>query len=160
MPTVRTSRARRRGAGAAAWTALLALACATAASDRDVEADLRRAAASVRGLRGDVRVFVINADSRMAAWTLAAEAREPGNLPISRQLARRMEVAAKHRDLLAVGGPYPRLTRGVCLDALRVDPKRKLAGLTLVYVGSADSAGDVREAARARGVRFVQRELP
>lgn len=134
--------------------------CASTPSDQDVEGQLRTAGASVRGIAGEFQVFAVNADSRMAAWTLAAQAAESGPLPLSRQLNRRMELAAKQGRMLVVGGPYPRLTRVVCLDALRLDRDRKLAGLTLVYVGSVDSATDVRQEARARNVRFIRRELP
>jgi hypothetical protein len=134
--------------------------CAAPISDRDVDDQLRRAGSSVHGLGGNFEVFAVNADSQMAAWTLAAEAAESGPLPLSRQLARRMQIAARKRQLLVVGGPYPRLSRAVCLGALKLDPSRELSGLTFVYVGSAASAGDVRQAARARNVRFVHRELP
>ena len=155
--------------GAAGGVALAAAAglvviclggCAATLSDRDVESRLRSAAESVHGLGGDFQVFAINADSQMAAWTLAAEAAESGPLPVSRQLARRIEIAARKRQMLVVGGPYPRLSRAVCVDALALDTRRDLSGLTLVYVGSAESAIEVRNAAGARSVRFVQRELP
>jgi hypothetical protein len=58
------------------------------------------------------------------------------------------------------GGPYSSLTRRVILDALSLREGETLSGLVLVYVGSADSARDVRTAATALDVRFVQRDLP
>ena len=62
--------------------------------------------------------------------------------------------------MLVVGGPYSSLTREVVLDALALNEGKPLPGLVLVYVGSAESARDVRTAAGTLGIRFIQRELP
>lgn len=140
---------------------LLALAaCAAPVSEEALEEKLRRAGASVRGLGSDPQVFPITADSQVAAWTLTAESKESGPLPLARQLNHRMGRASKRQRMLVVGGPYSSLTREVVLDALALNEGKPLPGLVLVYVGSAESAREVRTAAGALGVRFIQRELP
>jgi hypothetical protein len=143
-----------------AFVMLALLACAAPVVGEDLEARLREAGASVHGLGGKLEIFSIGADSQMAAWTLAVESKESGPLPLARQLSHRMERAAKQRRLLVAGGPYSSLTRRVILDALSLREGETLSGLVLVYVGSADSARDVRTAATALDVRFVQRDLP
>ncbi|MFQ5418024.1 MAG: hypothetical protein ACE5FL_13410 [Myxococcota bacterium] len=141
--------------------ATLALAaCAAPVTGEDLDARLREVGRSVHGLGGKLEVFPISADSQMAAWTLAVEAKETEPLPLARQLSRRMERAADRQLLLVAGGPYPSLTRRVVLDALALREGEALTGLVLVYVGNADSARDVRTAAAALDVRFVQRTLP
>jgi hypothetical protein len=147
------------GVVAAAALALLC-GCRTPPTGERLEAKLREAGASVHGFGRESSTFPIEADSKMAAWTLEAEARRTGPLPLSRQLARRMDLAAKRGHVLIVGGAYPALTREVVLGAFAANGGKPLPGLVLVYVGSAESAGDVRRAAAAAGVRFVQRELP
>jgi NAD(P)-dependent dehydrogenase (short-subunit alcohol dehydrogenase family) len=128
---------------------LASAACVAPVSGEALEEKLRQAGASVRGLGSDPSVFPITADSQMAAWTLAAESKDSGPLPLARQLNHRMDRASKRQRMLVVGGPYPSLTRKVVLDAL-----------VLVYVGSAESAREVRTAAGTLGIRFIQRELP
>ena len=135
-------------------------ACAAPVSGEALEEKLRQAGASVRGLGSDPSVFPITADSQMTAWTLAAESKESGPLPLARQLNHRMGRASKRNRMLVVGGPYSSLTREVVLDALALNKGKPLPGLALVYVGSAESARDVRTAAGTLGIRFVQRELP
>jgi hypothetical protein len=143
-----------------ATTAVLLLSgCSTPLGGEDLDHKLREAGASVRGFGKKSSTFPIEADSQVAAWTLAAEARQSGPLPVSRQLARQMDLAAKQRIMLIVGGPYPSLTREVVLGAIDVNAGKKLKDLVLVYVGSAESARDVRAAASRAGIRFVQREL-
>jgi hypothetical protein len=135
-------------------------ACAAPVSGEALEEKLRQAGASVRGLGSDLSVFPITADSQMAAWTLAAESKGSGLLPLARQLNHRMDRASKRHTMLVVGGPYSSLTREVVLDALALNEGKALPGLVLVYVGSAESAREVRTAAGALDIRFVQRELP
>jgi hypothetical protein len=140
---------------------LLALAsCATPVPGEALNEKLRQAGASVHGLGSDPSVFPITADSQIAAWTLAAEAKQNGPLPLARHLNYRMDRAFKRHRMLVVGGPYSSLTREVVLDALALNEGRPLPGLVLVYVGSAESAREVRTAAGALGIRFIQRELP
>ena len=139
---------------------IAAAACAGPVSEEALEAKLRQAGASVRGLGSDPSVFPITADSQVAAWTLIAESKEGDPLPLAHQLNHRMDRAAKRHRMLVVGGPYSSLTREVVLGALALNAGKPLPGLVLVYVGSAESARDVRSAAAALGIRFVQRELP
>jgi hypothetical protein len=135
-------------------------ACAAPVSGEALEEKLRQAGASVRGLGSGLSVFPITADSQMAAWTLAAESKGSGPLPLARQLNHRMDRASKRHTMLVVGGPYSSLTREVVLDALALNEGKALPGLVLVYVGSAESAREVRTAAGDLDIRFVQRELP
>jgi len=144
----------------AAVLLLAQAACATPPSGEELDQKLRQAGASVRGLGSDPSIFPITADSQMAAWTLTAEAKESGPLPLARQLNHRMDRAAKRKRMLVVGGPYSSLTREVVLGALALNGAKPFPGLVLVYVGSAESARDVRTAAKDLGIRFVQRDLP
>ncbi len=139
---------------------LASAACVAPVSGEALEEKLRQAGASVRGLGSDPSVFPITADSQMAAWTLAAESKESGPLPLARQLNHRMDRASKRHRMLVVGGPYPSLSREVVLDALALNEGKPLPGLVLVYVGSAESAREVRTAAGTLGIRFIQRDLP
>jgi hypothetical protein len=139
---------------------LASTACSTPVSGDALEEKLRQAGASVRGLGSDPSVFPITADSQMAAWTLTAESKESGLLPLARRLKHRMDRASKLNRMLVVGGPYSSLTREVVLGALALNEGRPLPGLVLVYVGSAESAREVRTTAGTLGIRFVQRELP
>jgi len=150
----------RRAVAAAAVSLFFTAACSMPVTEDALEAKLREAAASVRGLGTNVMVFPIYAGSRMEAWTLATESKQSGPLPIARRLCRQFELAVKKRSVLAVGGPYPALTRAVVLDAIDLAADKRLRGLVLVYVGSAESAGDVRAPASKLGIRLVQRELP
>lgn len=151
----------KRLAAAASTALCLALAaCSSPVSGTDLEAKLREAGSSVQGLGSDFETFAIEADSQMAAWTLIAEARESGPLPLSRQLARRMDLAVKRQAMLVVGGSYPSLTRAVVLEALGLNQEKPMPSLILIYVGSAESARDPRAAADKLRIRFVQRELP
>jgi len=145
---------------AAATALALLVGCSTPPTGERLEAKLREAAASVHGFGTQSSTFPIEADSPMAAWTLEAEAQRSGPLPLSRQLARRMDLAAKRHQMLIVGGPYPSLTREIVLGAIGIGAGKPPTGLVLVYVGSAESARDVREAAAGAGIRFVQREFP
>jgi hypothetical protein len=147
-------------ASASAAVCLALTACSSPVSGPDLEAKLREAGSSVQGLGSDLSTFAIDADSQMAAWTLIAEAREGGPLPLSRQLARRMDLAVKRKTLLVVGGSYPSLTRVIVMDALSLIEGKAMPGLVLVYVGSAESARDPRAAAGPLEIRFVQRDLP
>jgi hypothetical protein len=143
-----------------AATLLALTACAVPVSGVALEEKLRQAGASVRGLGSNPEVFPITADSPMAAWTMLGESKESAPLPLARQLDHRMGRASKRNTMLVVGGPYSSLTREVLLDALALNEGKPLPGLVLVYVGSAESAREIRTAAGALGIRFVQRELP
>jgi hypothetical protein len=147
--------------GRAARTLALALVCAgcaTAVPEEVLRSQLREAASSVPGGARAV-VVPIYADSRAAAWTLMAEARS-GESPLSRQLGNRFVHLASRRSVVAVGSSYEPLARQVLLGALSGDDDRSLRGLTLVFVGSAESAAELRPVAEQRQARFVHRNLP
>jgi hypothetical protein len=133
--------------------------CAGPPTGETLEQQLRQAGASVRGLGSNPSIFPVTADSQIAAWTLIAESKESGPLPLAHQLNHAMGRAAKRNRMLVVGGPYSSLTREVVLGALTLNGGKPLSGLVLVYVGSAESARDVRTAAGTLRIRFVQREL-
>ena len=139
---------------------LLVLACATPLSERDVEARLRRAGASVRGIGSEFLVVPVYADSRVAAWTLVAEARAEGATLMGQRLSHDFKREATRRRSIVVGGPFSDLTREIVLDAFGLLEDRALEGLTLVYVGEAAHAGELRRAAHARRARFHHRPLP
>jgi hypothetical protein len=139
---------------------LLTLTCATPLTESDVEARLRSAASSVRGLGSDFLVVPVHADSKVAAWTLMAEARAEGATAMSRRLSHDFLREAQRRRSIVIGGPFSELTREIVLDAFGLLEDRSLDGLTLVYVGEAAQAGDLRLATRARRARFHHRELP
>jgi hypothetical protein len=152
--------ARRASAPALALgLGLLCLACATPPGEDEVAARLRRAASSVRGIGSSYLVVPVCADSRVAAWTLLAEARGEGATEASRRLHYDFRREAARGRGVVVGGPFSDLTREVVLDALALED-RPLDGLTLVYVGEARYAEALRRAALARRARFHHRELP
>ena len=138
--------------------AALAAGCA-ALTQAELEDRLERAGASVPGLGRDFVVVSIHADSRVAAWTLMAEARTDGGSPLARRLSRDFERAERRSMKIVVGGTYPALTREVVLEALELTPHADLSRLTLVVVGSEEYADELRAAARAPRVRFYDRDL-
>ena len=150
-------RLRTGGAWAAA---LLALSCATPVTVTDVEGRLHRAARSVPGLERGYLLVPIHADSKMAAWTLVAEARGEGATLAGRRLSYDLRREARRGRGVVVGGVYPELTRAVLLDALGELTDESLDGLTLVYVGDPALADELRVAAGAHRAAFQHRDLP
>jgi len=146
-----------RGAAAGCGLLAAALACATPVTEEAVEQRLRTAGAAVRPPGPGVVLVPVYADSKVAAWTLIAEARGEGASPLAERLSHDLRLAAKRRGAVVVGGPYPELTRLVLLEALELLEDRPLAGLTLVYVGDMRHAAELRQAASALAVRFYQR---
>lgn len=140
--------------------ALGLLACATPVTEGDVEARLQRAARSVPGLEHGYLLVPIHADSKMAAWTLIAEARGEGATEAGRRLSYDLRREARRGRGVVVGGVFPELTRAVVLDALDELADEPLDGLTLVYVGDPIHADELRAAARAHHAAFQQRPLP
>jgi hypothetical protein len=138
---------------------LLAASCATPVSQDEVEQRLKSAGASVKGLGSNFVVVPVHADSKVAAWTLAAEARAEGSTPFAQHLSYDLRRGAERRRGVVVGGFYPDLTYAALVDAFELLEGRSLAGLTLVYVGSGEHAGELRQLCRAHRARFYHREL-
>lgn len=151
-----TGAARLLAAGAALF---LAAACATPVTEADVERQLKSAGASVQGLGSNFVVVPIHADSKVAAWTLMADAQAEGSTLFARRLSYDLRRGAERHRGVVVGGVYPDLTRAALLDAFDLLEGRSLAGLTLVYVGSGEHAGELRQLTRAHRARFYHREL-
>lgn len=125
----------------------------------ELEQELRQAGRAVPGLGDDFLLFPIHADSKVAAWTLLAEARSGEGSPMAQQLAYDFERAERRSMKIVVGGAYPALTREIVLEALERNPDSDLSRLTLVVVGAGDYTDELRRAARAQRIRFYQRSL-
>ena len=139
-------------------SALLLVGCVTL-SQSELERELRRAGSAVPGLGKDFLLFPVHADSKIAAWTLLAEARTGGGSPMAERLAYDFERAERRSMKIVVGGAYPALTREIVLEALERNPDSDLSRLTLVVVGAGDYTDELRRAARAQRIRFYQRSL-
>ena len=154
----------RQHAPAGAALAALLVACVLVAcaplSQVELERQLERAGASVRGLGRDFVVVPIHADSQIAAWTLLAEARTEGGSQLAERLGHDFARAERRTMKIVVGGTYPALTHEVVMEALEQNAGADLSRLTLVVVGSGEYADELRAAARARRARFYQRDLP
>lgn len=154
-----------RRAGAGLVLALCAAACATPPSEEEVEAQLRAIAAEVKP-RGELRVVVVNAESRMDAWAKLAEeqaeGRDRGPSQQARRLARAFEKSHRVRIAVVTGGPYADLNERMVQDAFRVAQEKhpRMAGLTLVFVSAEPPSPELRAAALAAGSLLVYRAPP
>jgi len=137
-----------------------ALACATPPTDAEVESDLRRLSADVRGLGPSPRLVVLNAGSSMDAWSHVAESRADGPSTRARALGRRFAKGSQRRVGIVVGGPFPQLNDRMVLDALEAAGSGPLPGLTLVMVSPEPPEEQLRIAALRRRVKLVHRRLP
>lgn len=138
----------------------LALACATPPTDSQVQADLRRLSADVPGLGRSPRLVVLNAGSRMDAWSHVAESTADGPSTKARALGRRLAKADRQRVGVVVGGPFARWNDQFVLDALEASGSASLPGLTLVVVSPEPPDERLRGAALQRRVKLVHRALP
>jgi len=136
------------------------LACASPPTDADVEADLRRLSADVRGLGSSPRLVVLNAGSSMDAWSHVAESKAEGPSVRARALGRRFAKGSQERVGIVVGGPFPQLNDRMVLDALEASGSGPLPGLTLVIVSPEPPEERLRIAALQRRVKLVHRALP
>jgi hypothetical protein len=140
-----------------AW---LGLACSIPPSEADVEGDLRRIAAGVKPLRGELRIVALNASSRMDAWAQMTESRAEGEDWSSsevRRLARAFNRADRRYVAVVAGGPYADLNARVVQGAFEEVKPPKLPGLTLVFVSPEPPSAEIRQAASRRGSVLVHR---
>jgi hypothetical protein len=144
----------------AALAAGLALACATALSQEDVDKRLKLVGRSVVGANARFLTLPINADSRLAEWTLLAEAKSEEGTPMGRALNHDFRRSLQRPITIVVGGPWPDLTREVVLEAWLLQEGEPRPDLTLIYVGPESYAAELGEVTRRHGARFVHREMP
>ncbi len=140
--------------------ALLALACTIPPTESEVESDLRRIAAGVRPLSGELRVVALYASSRMDSWAQMTESAAEGEEWSSqhvRRLARAFNQADRRRVAVVTGGPYAQLNERVVLDAFDDVKPPRLPGLTLVFVSPEPPTADIRGAVSRRGSMLVHR---
>ena len=108
------ARARRLRLGLRGLCLMLVLAGCATPSEQALRGKLKQAASSLRG--GERAVVVpIYADSRMAAWTLMAEARS-GESPLERQLGNRLAHLATRRFDSLYDSLVRRLIAGIEAD--------------------------------------------
>lgn len=142
--------------------ALFAVACATPPSDEELEAQLRQVAVQVKP-RGELRIVVINAESRMDAWTKlaedAAEGKERNAPQQARRLGRAFEKAHRLRVAVVTGGPYADLNERMVQLAFELaqEKHQRLAGLTLVFVSPEPPTPELRAAVTRTGSLLVHR---
>lgn len=156
---------RSRLCHAVAWIllALLAQACAAPPTEEEIDAELRRIAAGVTPLRGELRVVPFEADSRMDAWadfvdeTAEGKGREPSGQ--ARWLARVLAQASRRRIAVVTGGPYASLNESAARDAFELVKEKtpRLPGLTLVYVSPEPPTPELRAAVARAGGLLVHR---
>jgi hypothetical protein len=139
---------------------LLAAGCIAPVTERALREQLEDVAATHMGQNSVSRVVPIHADTRMAAWALLAEARTDESSPLSLRLGRGIALGASRRVTFVVGGPYPALSHQVVLNALTLNRKKRLSGLTLVLVGSEPPPQQVLEAAAKVRARLVHTPPP
>ncbi len=141
-------------------TAVLLAGCATPLPEDELARRLTLAGHSVLGPNARFARVPIQAESQMMAWATQGEARANGPSARSQWLYGRFAEGAKRRVSFVVGGPFPSLTQRVVLDALSLNERRKLPGLTLVLVGGDEAPEDIRRAALRVGARLYHRALP
>ena len=112
---------------------------------------LRRAVDGMPGVAAGAALVSVEADSTEAAWGRIVRARTETPLAESRLLARAFEAAAAEPALIAVGGPYPKLTEQVLLDAFALARTDPLAGLRLVHVSPEPPSAELLAVCAKRG---------
>lgn len=137
---------------------LAALGCVTPLSEAEIGQQLERATEGMR--LGRSRVMPITAETGLLAKALLYEARADRRSELSRQLSRRIAVAAKRRQHVVVGGPYPDLSDQVLSNALLLNDAEQLAGIKVVLVSAETPSPRLARAASGAGVRLYHRSLP
>lgn len=132
--------------------------CVTSLSEAEVKDRLEAAASDLR-LRS-ARVMPIYAETRLVAQALLMEARHDPEAGLSLGLGRRIAVAAKRRQTVVVGGPYPALSDRVLRNALELNHEQGLTGLNLVLVSPDSPSRELSNAARQTRARLIHRSLP
>jgi hypothetical protein len=139
--------------------ALLAAGCVTPVSESDVESKLGLAAASFAGL-GQRRVIPIYAETKLIATALLAEAKTQPESKMSLQVGRRLALAARRRFHVVIGGPYPKLSERIVLNAFALNREGGLRGLTVVFVSEETPSPALAQAAKLARARLYHRDFP
>jgi hypothetical protein len=138
----------------------VALACATTLSQEDLDQRLRLVGRSVQGAKAEFLTLPVHADSRLAAWTLLAEANSDEGSGMGRALNYDFRRSQERPITVVVGGPWPELTRQVVLEAWLLQEREMRPNLTLIYVGPEEYADELGDLTRRHRARFVHREMP
>jgi hypothetical protein len=136
------------------------LACAAPPDEEQIEAALRRVAASVPALSPEARVVAVKADSEMDAWAQVVQSTAEGPSGLARMLAQAFARAERAPLDYVVGGPYPQLNERVVLDAFGSVRAPRLPGLTLLFVSEDPPSEKLRQSAGALGATLLHRPLP
>lgn len=133
--------------------------CATPLTDAEIETQLRRAASGVQGLGRSPKFVVLNAQTRMEAWSHVAESAADGPSSRARVIGRGFSRGSRKRVGYVVGGPQAAFVDQMLIDAFETSGAKKLPGLTLLVVSPEPPAEAVRTTARERGIKLVHRRL-
>jgi hypothetical protein len=136
------------------------LACAAPPDEAQIEAALRRVAASVPALSREARVVVVEADSEMDAWTQVVQSKAEGPSGLARVLAQAFARAERASVDYVVGGPYPQLNERVVLDALGLVRAPRVPGLRLLFVSGKPPSEELGQRAGALGAKLLHRPFP
>jgi hypothetical protein len=134
------------------------VACVTTLSEADLERELQQAARSSK-LAG-AALIPVYAETKLVARALLFEAQREPESEFSVLVSRRMEVAARRRTGVVVGGPYPELADQILRNALSLHREKGLAGLVVLLVSPAPPSPALAQAARTARTRLVHRPLP
>ena len=133
------------------------VACASPPTDDEVRGELRRAAESVFGARYKPRLVVLNAQSKMEAWSHMAESAADGPSRRARAVGRDFKKARRRRVGIVIGGPQSDLVDRFVRDAFEAAGTDKLPGLAVVVVSAEPPSDFLERAARERGAKLVHR---
>jgi hypothetical protein len=135
-------------------------ACAAPPDEEQVEALLRRVAASVPALSPEARVVAVTADSEMEAWAQVVQSKAEGPSGLARMLAQAFAYAERTRLSYVVGGLYPQLNERVVLDAFGSVRATRLPGLTLLFVSEDPPSDELAQRARSLRATLLHRPFP
>jgi hypothetical protein len=136
------------------------LACAAPPDEDQIEAMLRRVAASVPALSPDARVVAVIADSNMDAWAQVAQSTAEGPSGLARMLAQAFSRAERVSLHYVIGGIYPQLNERVALDAFGSVRAARLPGLTLLFVSEDPPSDELAQRARTLRATLLHRPFP
>ena len=135
-------------------------ACAAPPDEEQIEALLRRVAASVPALSPEARVVAVTADSEMEAWAQVVQSKAEGPSGLARMLAQAFAYAERTPLDYVVGGPYPQLNERVVLDAFGDVRATRLPGLTLLFVSEDPPSDELAQRARTLRATLLHRPFP
>lgn len=135
----------------------LVVGCASPPTDDEIKLQLRSASEGVRGLGRTPRLVVLNAQSKMEAWSHVAESAADGPSSRARAVGRNFKKGRRQRVGVVVGGPQSDYVDRFVRDAFESAGPDGLPGLTLLVVTPEPPSDWVRGAALKRGVKLVHR---